>query len=195
MIGVVMAGGRSSRMGEEKLLLPYRRPIILHVIGALRESRRIGGIIAVTSPNAPRTARLLAECGVRTVQSAGRGYSSDVGDVVRGMDGDVIVAPGDLPLLDGDMVRRIISGHRPRGAWTSVVVTRGFARSLGLSGGFSVEYRGEECYYTGISVVDASAVGSGAVPQAHAIHDDRRVAFNVNTPEEYSLLRSRMKQR
>ena len=40
MIGLVMAGGKGSRMnlGNEKLLLKYRKPIILHVVDSLKNS-------------------------------------------------------------------------------------------------------------------------------------------------------------
>ena len=40
MIGLIMAGGKGTRMqsDEEKLLLEYKKPLILHVIDALKNS-------------------------------------------------------------------------------------------------------------------------------------------------------------
>ena len=40
MIGLIMAGGKGTRMDsdEEKLLLPYKKPVILHVVDALEQS-------------------------------------------------------------------------------------------------------------------------------------------------------------
>jgi len=58
MIAVVMAGGRGSRMksSDEKLLLHYKKkPLILHVIDALDASKCFDKIIAITSPNSPKT--------------------------------------------------------------------------------------------------------------------------------------------
>jgi len=40
MIGIVMAGGKGTRMNisNEKLLLEYKKPVIFHVIDALKNS-------------------------------------------------------------------------------------------------------------------------------------------------------------
>ena len=40
MIGLIMAGGKGTRMNmeQEKLLLNYKKPIILHVVDALKDS-------------------------------------------------------------------------------------------------------------------------------------------------------------
>ena len=40
MIGLVMAGGKGTRMdlSEEKLLLEYKKPVIFHVIDVLENS-------------------------------------------------------------------------------------------------------------------------------------------------------------
>ena len=40
MIGLVMAGGKGTRMNSsnEKLLLEYKKPVIFHVIDALKNS-------------------------------------------------------------------------------------------------------------------------------------------------------------
>ena len=51
MIGLVMAGGKGSRMQihDEKLLLKHVHPTILHVIFALQNSNCFSKIIAATS--------------------------------------------------------------------------------------------------------------------------------------------------
>ena len=57
MIGLIMAGGKGTRMNsdEEKLLLTYEKPVILHVVEALQKSNCFTRIIALTSPNSPKT--------------------------------------------------------------------------------------------------------------------------------------------
>ncbi len=57
MIGLVMAGGKGTRMesNQEKLLLKYKKPVILHVIDALKDSECFSKVIAVTSQHAPKT--------------------------------------------------------------------------------------------------------------------------------------------
>ena len=57
MIGLIMAGGKGTRMNmeQEKLLLNYKKPIILHVVDALKDSNCFSQIIAATSSNSPET--------------------------------------------------------------------------------------------------------------------------------------------
>jgi len=49
MIGLVMAGGKGTRMqsDKEKLLLKYKKPLVLHVVDALKNSNCFEKIIAV----------------------------------------------------------------------------------------------------------------------------------------------------
>ena len=55
MIGIIMAGGKGSRMNldGEKLLLKYKKPIILHVVDSLKQSNCFSKIIAITSSKFP----------------------------------------------------------------------------------------------------------------------------------------------
>ncbi len=64
MIGLVMAGGKGSRMEfptPEKLLLEYEKPVIFNVIDALNHSHCFSRVVAATSPNSPHTKYVLEE--------------------------------------------------------------------------------------------------------------------------------------
>ena len=80
MIGLVMAGGKGTRMGlsEEKLLLKYKKPVIFHVIDALNNSGCFSKIMVATSSNSPNTVQVLEQKGIETLDTPGKGYSSDL---------------------------------------------------------------------------------------------------------------------
>ncbi len=73
MIGLVMAGGKGTRMqsDKEKLLLEYKKPLVLHVVDALKNSNCFEKIIAVTSPNSPQTQKILIENDVKIIETLG----------------------------------------------------------------------------------------------------------------------------
>ena len=56
-----MAGGKGSRMNldSEKLLLKYKKPVILHVVDSLNDSKCFSKILALTSVHSPNTKKLL----------------------------------------------------------------------------------------------------------------------------------------
>ena len=76
MIGLVMCGGRGTRMkvSKEKLLLRYREPVIQHVVSALQESNCFSKIVAATSNNAPGTRQFISNLGIYTIDTLGDGY-------------------------------------------------------------------------------------------------------------------------
>jgi adenosylcobinamide-phosphate guanylyltransferase len=53
MIGLVMAGGKGTRMNfnDEKLLLVHKKPIILQVVDSLKNSNCFSKVLTITSPN------------------------------------------------------------------------------------------------------------------------------------------------
>jgi len=192
MIGLVMAGGKGTRMAmpEEKLLLEYRKPIIFHVIDALKNSNCFSKVVVATSPNSPNTKRVLKERGIETLDTQGNGYVNDLNFLLQKIDGFVFVVSGDLPLLDEEIIQKLAK-FNSESVWTSFLVSKEFLNSLGLKSNLLVKYDSTECVYTGISIINADKIkDSSLVNENYIILDDKRIAFNLNTNEDFELLNS-----
>ncbi len=193
MIGLVMAGGKGTRMksNEEKLLLPYKQPLILHVIDALKNSNCFEKIIAATSPNSPQTKNILVENNITIIETSGEGFVTDLNNILKQLDDFVLVSSGDLPLLDGDIIKQIIDNVNHDKTWTSIVTTKSFQNSLNLEPECISTLNDEDYAHTGISIVNASKISNlDTIEEDYLIIDDKRVCFNINTKNEYDLLGS-----
>ena len=188
-----MAGGKGSRMefsSTEKLLLEYEKPIIFHVIDSLHDSHCFSKVFVATSPNSPNTKFELEQRGIETLDTQGNGYVSDLNFLLQNMDGFVFVISGDLPLLDGEIIQKLVE-FNSESVWTSFLVSKEFLNSLGLKSNLLMKYDSVECAYTGISIINADKIKNlSLVNEDYIILDDKRLAFNVNTKEDYELLRS-----
>ena len=193
MIGLVMAGGKGTRMksNEEKLLLPYKQPLILHVIDALKNSNCFEKIIAATSPNSPQTKNILVENNITIIETSGEGFVTDLNNILKQLDDFVLVSSGDLPLLDGDIIKQIIDNVNHDKTWTSIVTTKSFQNSLNLDPECITTLNDEDYAHTGISIVNASKISNlDSIEEDYLIIDDKRICFNINTKNEYDLLGS-----
>jgi len=191
MIGLVMAGGKGTRMNldDEKLLLKFKKPVILHVIDSLKNSNSFSKILAVTSCNSPKTKKLLEENDIETFDTSGIGYVEDLNSTLKTINDHVLVTSGDLPLLDEEIIKKIIKQFDPKKTWTSILVTSKFLTALGLESDFSVDFDGQTCHYTGISLVNSEKISSlENLDENYIIIDDKRIAFNLNSKQDYDLL-------
>lgn len=119
---IVLAAGRSERMGANKLLADLAgKPLIRHCVDMLLASS-IQDVIVVTGNEAERVRNALPSHGVKTVHnhqfSSGLAASIKCGlaAVPDDVDG-VLICLGDMPLVDVKMVERLksafsVDGHR-----------------------------------------------------------------------------------
>ena len=191
-----MAGGKGTRMdiSNEKLLLEYKKPVIFHVIDALKNSHCFSKVIAATSQNSPDTKQALEQRGIETLTTSGSGYTNDLNFLLQKMSGSVFVTSGDLPLLDEKIIQVITEKFNSENVWTSFLVSKKFLNSLGLESSLLVNSDNIECAYTGISIINVNKLELGNWPspvkENYIILDDKRIAFNLNTRKDYELLNS-----
>ena len=191
MIGLVMAGGKGNRMNldHEKLLLKYKKPIILHVIDSLKNSNCFSKILTITSPNSPKTKKLLQENNVETFDTPGIGYVEDLNSALKTINDVVLVISGDLPLLDKEVIQKIVKHYDSQNIWTSILVTNKFLTTLGIKSDYSINFDDQTCHYTGISLVNSGKISSlENLEENYIIIDDKRITFNLNTKQDYNLL-------
>ena len=191
MIGLVMAGGKGTRMNldGEKLLLKYKKPIILHVVDSLNDSKCFSKILALTSSNSPMTKKLLEQNKIDIFDTDGVGYVEDLSLVLQSRNDSMLVISGDLPLLDKEIIQKIVKNYDPEKTWTSILVTNKFLTTLGLESDYSIHYNNQKCNYTGISLINSNKINSSKnLDENYIIIDDKRIAFNLNTKQDYELL-------
>ena len=191
MIGLVMAGGKGIRMNldNEKLLLKYKKPVILHVIDSLKNSNCFSKIISITSSNSPKTKKLLEENNIETFDTPGIGYVEDLNLALKTINDIVLVSSGDLPLLDEEIIRKIVTHYNSQNIWTSILVTNKFLTTLGIESDYYVNFDNQKCHYTGISLINSQKITSlENLEENFIIIDDKRIAFNLNTKQDYDLL-------
>ena len=191
MIGLIMAGGKGTRMNldKEKLLLEYKKPVIFHVVDSLKESNCFSKILALTSSNSPKTKKLLQKNNIEIFNTNGIGYVEDLTLVLQSINDSVLVTSGDLPLLDSEIIKNIVKHYNSEKIWTSILVTNQFLTKLGLESDYFVTHNNQKCNYTGISLINANKISSSKnLDENYIIIDDKRIAFNLNTKQDYELL-------
>lgn len=117
---VVLAAGRSSRMGTSKPLLPLGSvPVIERVIESICRAD-VGDIVVVTGHAAHEVAPALAALPVRRAHNAGydSGMFSSVRTGVAALRDDAeafFILPVDYPLVRPEVLHRLIAGFRDGG--------------------------------------------------------------------------------
>jgi molybdenum cofactor cytidylyltransferase len=120
---IVPAAGRSARMGRPKLLLPIGgRSVLARVIAALREGGADPIVVVVAPADAEGAEALAAEAeqGGACVVVADPPPPDMRASVERGLDrlergpapSTVLIAPGDSPGIDADLVARLVARAR-----------------------------------------------------------------------------------
>jgi molybdopterin-guanine dinucleotide biosynthesis protein A len=105
--GIVLAGGRSSRFGSDKMVADYRgRPLLLHAIEAVASVA--DEIVLVLAPETDPPAGLAA--GVRIARDPAayggplRGLAAGLASVTTDL---ALVAGGDMPRLSSSVLRKM----------------------------------------------------------------------------------------
>jgi adenosylcobinamide-phosphate guanylyltransferase len=189
MIGLIMAGGKGTRMNsnQEKLLLKYKKPIILHVLDALKNSNCFSKIIAATSSNSPETEKLLQESEIEIISTSGKDFVTDLNSVLTKLQDSVFVTSGDIPLLDEKIIKEIVDNYDSKNVWTSIMITQTFLNSLGIKSEYKSE--NEKYVFSGISLVNAEKINDlKSIKETFLVIDDKRIGFNLNTEDDYELL-------
>ena len=189
MIGLIMAGGKGTRMNsnQEKLLLKYKKPVILHVLDALRNSNCFSKIIAATSSNSPETEKLLQESEIEVISTSGKDFVTDLNLVLTQLQDSVFVTSGDIPLLDEKIIKEIVDNYDSKNVWTSIMITQTFLNSLGIKSEYKSE--NEKYVFSGISLVNAEKINDiESIKETFLVIDDKRIGFNLNTKDDYELL-------
>lgn len=192
--GVVLAAGRSRRMGSPKPLLEWRGETFLaRVVRALRE----GGcaeVVVVAGPEEDEVARRIAEAaraaGARVAVNPLRD-SEQVDSLRAGLAAlpaeaeAAVVSPADVPGVEAEAVRAVIRAFRERGAPIVLPVHQGEHGHPGL---FARSVWGE-------LRADPLPEGAHTVIRAHAREveevpvENPLVLRDVNTPDDYRSLR------
>jgi len=186
LIAAIMSGGRGSRMktGEEKPLVKVAgKSLVERVFDALRGSGRFEEVVAVTSPNAPRTQEFLRSLRAEVVETPGRGYPHDLSVLLAAFAQEkVFVVPADLPLLTAKTVAEMVDRVSQTAPAVSIVLEKSFVEDLGIKPSVVVDSR--YCH-SGITLFSSGV--SGPVEERYVVMNSAEIAVNVNTKEEKEI--------
>jgi molybdopterin-guanine dinucleotide biosynthesis protein A len=193
---VVLAGGRSTRMGAEKALLPLAgRPLIAHVVERLRP--QVAELIISANGEAARFASLDCAVVADPPPALGDGPLSGVGAALafarrRGFS-LLATAPCDAPFLPRDLVARLAAAIAARGASVAVAQSaRGLEPMFALwrdsaAGEIAAEFA------RGAASPRAVMARLGAAPVFFAPVDGEDPFANLNTREDFAAAEARLK--
>lgn len=115
--GIVLAAGAATRMGQQKLLLPFGGLTVVEQVVAQARGGGVSDLIVVTGADGDAVEHVLAPSGVTTVRNPDftRGMLSSVraglSAAPRSWDAALLLL-GDQPLVTSAIVRAVVSAHR-----------------------------------------------------------------------------------
>jgi len=196
---LVMAGGKGRRMAlsEEKPLLKVGgKPLIEHVILALKKAKKIDSIVVAISQFTPKTAQLMRQFPVYVVKTPGKDFIADMGYAVKTLKLRNILAIGaDLPLISCEVIDTIVQTFERCGKPAlTVVVPIETKEKLGLSREYAFTWENRLVVPAGINIIDGQKIQEEELDQEIFLMDQKEVALNINTVQELKIAESFFKK-
>ncbi len=167
---IILAGGRSTRMGREKSVLTVGgKPMLLRVYG---EASAVGETVVALSKNTPKTKELCLREGIPFVETPGRGYVEDVKWLLREF-GPFVSVSADLPFVKASDIGSIAKAFDGRVSLTGVLPLDRVPGDL------------RPAIYRDYAIVGLNTVGTEG--ERFFELSNPLLALNVNTPEELKL--------
>ena len=189
---LVMAGGKGTRMAlsEEKPLLRVGgKPVIEHVITALKNAKNVGSIVVAVSDYTPKTSKAMLKFPVSVIKTPGKEYVSDMGYAIRTLGLKTVLAIGaDLPLITAEVIDAVVECYERCGkSALSVVVSKETKTQLGLSEKYGFDFKGKHVVPAGINVIDGKKIDEEELDEEICVLDQKEVAVNINSVRELRL--------
>jgi adenosylcobinamide-phosphate guanylyltransferase len=189
---LVMAGGKGTRMAlsEEKPLIRVGgKPVIEHVITALKNAKSISSIVVAVSDCTPKTSEAMLRFPVSVIKTPGKEYVSDMGYAIRTLGLQTVLAIGaDLPLITAEVIDVVVECYRRcRKPALSVVVPKETKAQLGLGGKYGFEFKGKLVVPAGINVIDGKKIDEEELDEEICVLDQKEVAVNINNIRELRI--------
>jgi adenosylcobinamide-phosphate guanylyltransferase len=189
---LVMAGGKGTRMAlsEEKPLLRIGgKPVIEHVLAALKNAKKVNSIVVAVSDYTPKTAKLMLQFPVSVIKTPGKDYVSDMRYAVKSLNLQSVLAIGaDLPLITGEVVDAIVESYeRCSKPALSVVVPMETKETLGLGGEYAFEVDNTRVVPAGINMIDGRRIDEEELDEEIYLLNRKEVAVNINTVQELRI--------
>jgi len=116
--GLILAAGRSRRMGSAKLVLPWREGTVIGAVVAALRGGGVGRVLVVVGADREAIEVALAGSGVEFVENPRTTDGEMLGSIQVGLQamGDeaaaALLTPGDLPAIQPATVRALIEAWR-----------------------------------------------------------------------------------
>ncbi len=198
-VGLVMAGGRGTRMGgvEKALLEVDGRPVVEHVLMRLERVRSLRRILCVTSPYTPRTTEHLRRLGLEVFTASGKGHYDDLHAALEAMGSESYAAfSADVPFINPARVEELLvrhhSGDLREERMVVVMVPAALVASLGLKPSSPVRMVTGDLQHTGIKLIHyvAGTTLEELLSNARFVTvEEESFAVNVNTSEDLEAAR------
>jgi molybdenum cofactor cytidylyltransferase len=187
---IVLAAGASTRMGRQKLTLPMAggRPLVRLAVEQVLAAG-LDEVVVVVGGDADAVAGALATLPVRVVvnprYAEGQSTSLRAGlDALRPGTDAAVVALGDQPLPDPDVIRRLVAAFRTTGRPIAVPVYRdGRGNPVLFGATLFGELRGVTGDQGGRGVIARDPARVVEVPV------DMAMPADIDTPQDYEAAR------
>lgn len=167
---IILAGGKSTRMGKEKPVLKIAgREMLLRVY---ESASRVDEALVALSRNTPKTKELCFREGIPFIETPGKGYVEDVGWLLDEF-GPFISSPSDVPFVKPGDFYAIKKAFDGKESLTGVLSLKRVPKDL------------KPLVYQGYAIVGLNAVGIEG--ERFFELENPLLALNVNTPEELKL--------
>lgn len=204
--GVVLAGGRSSRMGTPKAALEWHGSTLLHRTVSI-VARATGGPVVVVRasgqglPSMPRGTTVVDD--PREGRGPVQGIAAGLG-ALRDLAEAAFVTSTDLPFLHPAFIRRVLSvlaSPDPSSPDVVLPVARGYQQPLAAAYRTGLAELAERLVkedrlrpaflFTECSVARLDDTALLADPVLAALDPDLDSVLNINTPDDYQAVRQR----
>ncbi len=168
---IILAGGKSTRMGKEKPVLKIAgREMLLWVY---EQASKVGETLIALSKNTPKTKELCLREGIHFIETPGNGYVHDVQWLLREL-GTFVSVASDIPFVRAsDLALMMKELERRKLSLTGVLPLSRVPKGL------------KPAVYRGYAIVGLNAVAEEGEEFFELTNP--LLALNVNTPEELEL--------